>query len=309
MVWEGRLPEDEHTLTIRPQPRSAIAGAAARISRIGAITWSSHCSCHSASASSSSGLTELVPALLTRASIRPKRSRQAFSTRSPASGSVMSHSNGVAARRVERGLQALGAAADEQEGRSLAREGDGGGAPDPARGSGDHAGAFAQTKVHGTLVPRIGALYAERMARRSTLRASDADREQVAERLRNATGEGRLLADELEERLGAVFAARTYGELDAVVADLPRRDVPERRGAPRRTLSTVRSLPPVALVLLVPLMIVVAAVAVAVAATIFALWVAIFVITLGAFGHRRGRYYYQPVRYTRSVHPGRSWWA
>ena len=37
-VPDGRLPEEEETLTIRPQPRSAITGAAARISRIGAIT-------------------------------------------------------------------------------------------------------------------------------------------------------------------------------------------------------------------------------------------------------------------------------
>ena len=59
------------------------------------------------------------------------------------------------------------------------------------------------------------------MGRRATLRASDADREQIAERLRKATGEGRLLAEELEERLEAAFSARTYGELDAVVADLP----------------------------------------------------------------------------------------
>jgi hypothetical protein len=145
------------------------------------------------------------------------------------------------------------------------------------------------------------------MARRATLRASDADREHVAERLRNATAEGRLLAHELEERLGAVFSARTYGELDAVVADLPRREGAPRRSRGRRGLQVVRSLPPAALILLIPLMVVVAAVAVAVAATVFALWVAIFVITLGAFGHRRGRYYYHPVRYTRSVQ--RSWWA
>lgn len=58
------------------------------------------------------------------------------------------------------------------------------------------------------------------------LRASDSDRENVAERLRNATAEGRLLAEELEERLGTVFAARTYGELDEVVSDLP---VPHER--------------------------------------------------------------------------------
>jgi DUF1707 SHOCT-like domain len=54
-----------------------------------------------------------------------------------------------------------------------------------------------------------------------SLRASDADREQVAERLRQATAEGRLNADELEGRLQTLFAARTYGELDALLADLP----------------------------------------------------------------------------------------
>jgi Domain of unknown function (DUF1707) len=54
-----------------------------------------------------------------------------------------------------------------------------------------------------------------------SLRASDADREQVAERLRHATAEGRLGGDELEERLEAVYAARTYRALDALLADLP----------------------------------------------------------------------------------------
>jgi hypothetical protein len=39
--------------------------------------------------------------------------------------------------------------------------------------------------------------------------------------LRHATAEGRLTPQELEERLEALFAARTYGELDALVADLP----------------------------------------------------------------------------------------
>ena len=73
-VPDGRLPEEEHTLTIRPQPRSAMTGAAARIRRIGAITWSSHWACQSSSVSSSSEQTALVPAPLTRASIRPNRS-------------------------------------------------------------------------------------------------------------------------------------------------------------------------------------------------------------------------------------------
>jgi hypothetical protein len=59
------------------------------------------------------------------------------------------------------------------------------------------------------------------VARRHSLRASDSDREEVAERLRAATAEGRLLAGELEERLEVAFRARTYGELDALVVDLP----------------------------------------------------------------------------------------
>jgi hypothetical protein len=55
----------------------------------------------------------------------------------------------------------------------------------------------------------------------TSLRASDSDREQVSERLRHATAEGRLSADELDQRLEALYAARTYGELDALLADLP----------------------------------------------------------------------------------------
>ena len=65
------------------------------------------------------------------------------------------------------------------------------------------------------------ARYAGCVARRYSLRASDSDREDVAERLRAATAEGRLLAGELEERLEVALHARTYGELDAVVVDLP----------------------------------------------------------------------------------------
>ncbi len=52
------------------------------------------------------------------------------------------------------------------------------------------------------------------------LRASDADREQTAELLRRAAGEGRLDVDELEERLSAVYATRTQRELEVLVADV-----------------------------------------------------------------------------------------
>lgn len=53
------------------------------------------------------------------------------------------------------------------------------------------------------------------------MRASDADRFEVADRLRIATAEGRLTAAELEERLDTLYTTKTYGELEALVADLP----------------------------------------------------------------------------------------
>ncbi|MET9829825.1 DUF1707 domain-containing protein [Streptomyces sp. NPDC006385] len=53
------------------------------------------------------------------------------------------------------------------------------------------------------------------------LRASDADRERVAEVLRDALAEGRLDMEEFEERLDATYQARTYGELAPITRDLP----------------------------------------------------------------------------------------
>jgi hypothetical protein len=53
------------------------------------------------------------------------------------------------------------------------------------------------------------------------LLASDAERDRVAEALRGHATVGRLDADELEDRLGRAFAARTRAELVPLVADLP----------------------------------------------------------------------------------------
>ncbi|MFD9906741.1 DUF1707 domain-containing protein [Streptomyces sp. NPDC059063] len=53
------------------------------------------------------------------------------------------------------------------------------------------------------------------------LRASDADRERVAEVLREAMAEGRLDMDEFNERLDAAYQARTYGDLAPLTQDLP----------------------------------------------------------------------------------------
>ena len=53
------------------------------------------------------------------------------------------------------------------------------------------------------------------------VRASDAEREAVVERLRVATVEGRLTMGELTERTEAAYTATTRGELVAITADLP----------------------------------------------------------------------------------------
>ncbi|MFC1413898.1 DUF1707 domain-containing protein [Streptacidiphilus sp. N1-12] len=53
------------------------------------------------------------------------------------------------------------------------------------------------------------------------LRASHEDRDEVVEQLRVAAGDGRLTAEELDERLETALTARTYGELALLVRDLP----------------------------------------------------------------------------------------
>jgi Domain of unknown function (DUF1707) len=53
------------------------------------------------------------------------------------------------------------------------------------------------------------------------LRASDADREQVIDTLKDAFVEGRLTKDELGARAAQALASRTYAELTAITADIP----------------------------------------------------------------------------------------
>jgi hypothetical protein len=69
------------------------------------------------------------------------------------------------------------------------------------------------------------------------MRASDADREAVAGRLRDAHAEGRLTMEEFEERLDATYAARTLGDLAPVTHDLP--------AAPATSLTTSAERSPV----------------------------------------------------------------
>ncbi|GHF36823.1 hypothetical protein GCM10010218_17980 [Streptomyces mashuensis] len=60
------------------------------------------------------------------------------------------------------------------------------------------------------------------------MRASDAERERVAEALREAVAEGRLDMEEFGQRLDAAYKARTHAELEPLVRDLP---VPTRAAA------------------------------------------------------------------------------
>jgi hypothetical protein len=63
--------------------------------------------------------------------------------------------------------------------------------------------------------------HGDEVASPDELRASHEDRDRVAELLRMAAGDGRLTAEELDERLEKALTARTYGELAALSRDLP----------------------------------------------------------------------------------------
>jgi len=64
------------------------------------------------------------------------------------------------------------------------------------------------------------------------LRASDAERERVAEALRRHHLDGRLDTEELQERLERAYAARTAAELRPLLADLPHDEQPRRGPRP-----------------------------------------------------------------------------
>lgn len=109
----------------------------------------------------------------------------------------------------------------------------------------------------------------------------------MAERLRSAAIEGRLLAEELEERLAAALTARTHGELDALVADLPqprsrrhRGGIPVPRTGPEIALAVVLAM--LAVVVLIGLALLVAGVF-----FLWGFWIVFGLIFFGR-GHRQG---------------------
>jgi hypothetical protein len=62
---------------------------------------------------------------------------------------------------------------------------------------------------------------AQAISAEPAVRASDAERDQAAEILRVAYAEGRLTRDELDERIGAAYAAKTRADLSGLTSDLP----------------------------------------------------------------------------------------
>jgi hypothetical protein len=130
------------------------------------------------------------------------------------------------------------------------------------------------------------------VSRRSSIRASDADRESVAERLREAAGEGRILAHELEDRLAKALRAQTYGDLDAVVDDLL--GVPaKRRGSRGRELARSHPIGAVALLTAVALSVMIVTVMLAIVFVWFMTWGVWLLVVLAALtlrGGSRGRH-------------------
>jgi uncharacterized protein DUF1707 len=70
------------------------------------------------------------------------------------------------------------------------------------------------------------------------MRASDQERDAAVQRLQVAFAEGRLDDQEFDERMRAALAARTHGDLAALLTDLPAATVPV---APRTAAATVRA--------------------------------------------------------------------
>jgi hypothetical protein len=109
--------------------------------------------------------------------------------------------------------------------------------------------------------------FLDRIAGRDlNIRAADADRERIAERLRKSHAEGRLDIDEFQERLERCYQAKTLGELGELVRDLPRQDEPSER----RSLRWFR---PWRLAPLAPIVIALIVVSAATGHHVFWLWI------------------------------------
>ncbi len=165
------------------------------------------------------------------------------------------------ARRLERTVETVDAAVERLaragfvepygEGVALTRSGRLAAAQVPAARSGVATGGSAPPRDLGELIRLVGSWWpadsdrAARRTARSALLASDADREIAVQLLSEGFSHGRLPAAEFEERAGRALAARTYGDLDAVLHGLGGLQHPVRNHPARKvvfwTLATVSS--------------------------------------------------------------------
>ena len=130
-------------------------------------------------------------------------------------------------------------------------------------------------------------------------RVGDADRDRTTDLLKEAHAAGYLTLEETDERLGTALAARTRGELDRLVADLPPEWRARQKGGQRPAAPAPRQRPalPAEVVWLVPLVIVITGVillAVLTRGFWFFPWPLLWIFF--AFG-RRGRAGWRPPRW------------
>jgi DUF1707 SHOCT-like domain len=129
-------------------------------------------------------------------------------------------------------------------------------------------------------------------------RVGDADRDRTADLLKEAHAAGYLTLEEVDERLGTALAARTRGELDRLVADLPPewRAGQERGRQPAGPLARQRGALPPEAAWLVPLLAVVGVLIVLALVTrgFFFPWPLLWIFFAFA---RRGRAGWRPPRW------------
>ncbi|HLY50528.1 MAG TPA: DUF1707 domain-containing protein [Solirubrobacteraceae bacterium] len=117
------------------------------------------------------------------------------------------------------------------------------------------------------------------------IRASDADRERVAERLRKGHAEGRLDMTEFQDRLESCYEAKTLGQLRELVRDLPRPEI-ARQSRSRWLRPSTWVLPP-----LVPLLLALVVVAAASGHHASWLWIPFGFLVWKMFAWRRRRWW------------------
>ena len=117
----------------------------------------------------------------------------------------------------------------------------------------------------------------ERRAR-ADVRVSDADRQSTIDELSRHTGDGRLTLEEFEARVDEALQAKTHGELQVALRELPVARRPIRQRYSERRLRAVALW-----------LVVIVAAAVVISPGVLWWLVPLALFKLGAFGHHRGR--------------------